>query len=331
MSPPIKPMLFYAGTSLPADENSWAFEVKFDGYRAILYCDSNGVSIQSRQMKSMTLFYPELQALAAATRGGRLVLDGEIVAYDETGRQCFEKMQERAGRTGRPGKRMSRVPIAYQIFDVLELEGQDLCGRPYRERRQVLESLDLHGRHWSTPANHVGGGATALLEASLGAGLEGLVAKRLDSTYQPGERTRDWLKFKNWQSFQMLVGGWRPDPTGFGGWLGSLRLGYRDERGDLRYAGGCELGFKPEHVQALKELLPALESGENPFAETLPRSQVRFLEPRLMVEVQTLGWTSSGRLRQPIFRCFVVGPEARASELPMSVPPAARPDSRESP
>lgn len=308
----IEPMLPFAGRSLPEREEEWAFEIKFDGFRAVITVDGGQVHVQSRNLRTMTPFYPELQALSAAVGGRRMVLDGELVAYDSDGRQSLERMQERAGivadlrffRRGNPG-RASRVPIAYQVFDVLRLDGTCLCARPYLERRSILESLGLAGSHWDTPSVHRGAGAAQILAATRQAGLEGLVAKRLDSAYELGQRSPSWLKFKNWCRQELLVCGWRQDEAGAGGWLGSLALGYYDGA-ELRYAGSVELGLRGELLEVLRELLPELAQEACPFLEPPARKPLRFLQPRLVVDVQFMDWTSTGRVRHAVLKGFVI-------------------------
>lgn len=299
-----------AAKQVPENAGRWAFEVKHDGFRALLFCESERVRIQSRNLRPMTHFYPELQALA---RGRSMLLDGELVAYDDEGRPSFEALQKRAGMHEDDGffvkrRRGSRpaVPVAYQIFDLLYLDGLSLCHLPYRERRKQLLELALHGSHWQTPSNHEGEGAGELLQATREAGLEGLVAKRLDSPYLPGERSDHWFKIKNWCRQEFVVGGWREDrEDGAAGWLGSLLLGYYDD-GQLLYAGGVEVGYTPEAVDALAELLPALASPDCPFVGRTSKRRAHYVQPLLVVEVQFIGWTTKGSIKHAAFKGFVL-------------------------
>ncbi len=316
-------MLPMAARQVPENAGRWAFEVKHDGFRALLFCEPERVRIQSRNLRQMTHFYPELQALA---RGRSMLLDGELVAYDDEGRPSFEALQKRAGmhedegffvRLRRRKGMRPRVPVAYQIFDLLYLDGRSLCHLPYHQRRQQLLALDLHGPHWLTPSNHEGEGAAELLQATREAGLEGLVAKRLDSPYLPGERSDNWFKIKNWCRQEFVVGGWREDrEAGAGGWLGSLLLGYYEE-GQLLYAGGVEVGYTPEAVEALAELLPALETSECPFVGRTSKRRACYVQPLLVVEVQFIGWTTKGSIKHAAFKGFVLDrpPSAVSKEL----------------
>lgn len=308
-------MLPTQARQLPSPAERWAFEVKHDGFRALLFCEPERVRVQSRNLRQMTMFYPELQELARIVGGRHAVLDGELVAYDEQGRPCFESMQKRAGmhedeglflrlRRRRPSQ--LRVPVAYQIFDLLYLDGQSVCHLPYRERRERLLSLGLHGPHWLTPSNHEGPGADELLQATRDAGLEGLVAKRLDSPYLPGERSDYWYKIKNWCRQEFVVGGWREDrEEGAGGWLGALLLGYY-ENGQLLYAGGVEVGFTVEAVEALAEILPTLTRAECPFVGRTSKRRAHYLDPLLVVEVQFIGWSTKGSIKHAAFKGFVL-------------------------
>jgi len=307
-------MLPMASRELPGQAERWAFEIKHDGFRAIVFCGPDRVRIQSRNLRQMTSFYPELQELARVIGARQVVLDGELIAYEE-GRPSFEALQKRAGMLEEEGfflklrrRRRARqaVPVAYHIFDLLYLDGQSVCHLPYRERRQLLLSLALQGSHWLTPSNHEGPGAAELLAATRAAGLEGLVAKRLDSPYLLGERSDNWLKIKNWCRQELVVGGWREDrEEGAGGWLGALLLGYYDN-GQLLYAGGVEAGFTSEAVEILAELLPGLSRPDCPFAGRTSKRKARYVEPLLVVEVQFIGWSTQGSIRHAAFKGFVL-------------------------
>ncbi len=282
----------------PPDSDEWAYEVKYDGFRALVLVGPDRVLVQSRNLPDMTAYYPELQALQSALPGPT-ILDGELVAYDEQGRQDFERMRLRAGfLSPRWAPRGRRVPVSYQIFDLLYCQNDWVVSCSYRERRQLLEQLDLNGSHWLTPANDLSTDPTLLLAATRREGLEGLVAKRLDSPYRLGERHPDWLKLKNWCRQEFVVGGWRRNSDGS---FRSLLVGYYDAD-DLVYAGQVELGFQPSSCQILLEILPELPLDECPFST--PRSSALWVEPRLVVEVQFLGWSSNDRLKHACFKGF---------------------------
>jgi bifunctional non-homologous end joining protein LigD len=235
------------------------------------------------------------------------VLDGEVVAFDAGGRPSFEALQRRMA--GRAGRRRG-APVAYLVFDLLWLDGRLLTGLPYTERRRLLEGLGVAGDAWQTVGSFPGAG-TALLAATREQGLEGVVAKRLTSTYQPGKRTRNWLKTKHYQRETFLVGGFVPDRDQ----VRSLLVGLPDpERpGGLRFCGRVDHGLVPAARRRVRELLGPLVTEQSPFAEPPPvllggrwsrpgpdDPAPVFVRPELAVEVSFLGW-ESGRLRHPAY------------------------------
>ncbi len=198
-------------------EDRWAFEVKQDGQRAMIYLPGNGtILVRARSGTDITAAYTELLPLADALGSRSAVLDGEIVALDDQGRSDFERLQQRMGLAGSPAKaaRMAnQVPAHLMLFDVVHLEGRLLTGLPYAERREVLEGLGLAGPAWSTPSAMTGHGAEAW-EMAREAGLEGLIAKRLTSRYEAGARSKTWVKIKVHRIADVVVGGWVPDADG---------------------------------------------------------------------------------------------------------------------
>ena len=171
----------------PPDGGGWAFEIKWDGVRALAHADGKGgLRIESRREEDITMRYPELAALGEALAGRRAILDGEIVAFDDGGRPSFQRLQLRMGLTSEQSiqRRAPTCPVTYEIFDLLELHGEPTIDLPYEERRRLLHELELDGPSWQTPAHRLGDGP-ALLEAARARGLEGVVAKRLDSRCRP--------------------------------------------------------------------------------------------------------------------------------------------------
>src|SRR5215213_1808276 len=192
----LQPML--AGTgALPREDSGWAFEIKWDGVRAMAYVEGGRLRLESRRGNDITPRYPELRELGRALGSRDAVLDGEVVAF-EGGRPSFQKLQGRMHLASEHAVRRLAAsdPVVYMIFDVVFLDGHSLMERSYEERRAVLAELALAGPTWQTPAHHVGDGA-ALLELSRAQGLEGIVAKRLDCPYLPGRRSPGWVKVKN--------------------------------------------------------------------------------------------------------------------------------------
>jgi bifunctional non-homologous end joining protein LigD len=297
-----------AARELPADQAAWAFEPKWDGYRALGHVVAGGLALRSRNGVDMAGWFPELGGLAGALGGRAAVLDGEVVAFDDRGRPSFEALQRRMA--GRAGRRRG-APVTYLAFDLLWLDGRLLIGLPYTERRRLLDDLEVTGGAWQTVGSFPGAG-TALLAATATQGLEGVVAKRLASTYQPGRRTRNWLKVKHFQRETFLVGGFVPDP---GGQVRSLLVGLPDPRhkGRLRFAGRVDHGLVPAARRRVGGLLAPLVVDRSRFAEPpavlLGGRWSRpgpddpapvFVRPELAVEVTFLGW-ESGRLRHPAY------------------------------
>jgi bifunctional non-homologous end joining protein LigD len=206
-------------------------------------------------------------------------------------------------------RRVSDTPVVYMIFDVLWLEGHLTMSLPYTDRRKLLEGLDLDGESWRTPTAHVGDGE-AMLKASADQGLEGVVAKRLDSRYEPGGRSGAWLKIKNQHRQELVVGGWLPGQGGRSQTLGSLAVGfYEGER--LRYAGNVGTGFTQRTLADMLERLKSLEQEASPFDGRQPPKGIVFVEPRLVVEVEFRGWTKTKTLRQPSFKGLREDKDAR--------------------
>jgi bifunctional non-homologous end joining protein LigD len=300
----IAPMLARAG-ALPSDEDRWAFEIKWDGVRAIAYSAPGSLRLESRNLREITASYPELARLGRALGSHRAVLDGEIVAFDADGRPSFATLAQRMHVSSPTrAKRLSEsVPVTYVIFDLLWLDGHSLIGSPYVERRRVLHALGLRGERWQTPDHIVGQGARTL-EATRTARLEGIIAKRLDSHYEPGGRSGAWIKLKNMGREQLTIGGWMPGAGRRRDRIGALLMGVLDERGALRYAGRVGSGFSDEQLERLARLLAPLQRGESPFVPDgarPPRGAI-FCEPRLRAEIEFREWTTGSLLRQPSFK-----------------------------
>ncbi len=301
----LKPMNAVLST-LPRDEEHWAYEIKWDGVRAIAYCEGGTLRLESRNLREITSHYPELRALAAELGSRQAVLDGEVVAFDDQGRPSFERLQGRMNLASDAAvrRRMADRPVTYLAFDLLYLDGRSLMDEPYLDRRGQLEELRLDGPHWQTPSHHRGEGE-ALLELTKTRGLEGLVAKRVDSRYLPGRRSRAWLKVKNIHSQELVVGGWLPGRGRRSDTLGAILVGYHDDssgESGLRYAGRVGSGFTDDELDRMASLLEPLRTTESPFVGRQPPREAVFAEPRLVVEVAFREWTSAGTLRAPVYR-----------------------------
>jgi len=299
----LEPMLATAG-SLPADDQRWAFEIKWDGIRAIAYSQPGELRLQSRNLNDITAQYPELGRLNRALSSHSAVLDGEIVAFDEHDRPSFAALQPRmhVGSKAQAKRLAQRTPVTYMIFDLLWLDGHSLMGLPYLERVERLASLKLAGESWQTP-EHIVGAGDAVLKASVEQHLEGVVAKRLDSTYQAGRRSSAWVKVKNFGRQEFVIGGWMPGKGRRSERIGALLVGVYEQDGSLRYAGRVGTGFSERELDHLGRLLAGLRRRSSPFSagEPPPREAV-FCEPRLVAEVEFREWTRSGILRQPSYK-----------------------------
>ena len=305
----IEPML--ARTSrLPADEADWAYEVKWDGIRALLYWQPGRMRIESRNRRDLMSRYPELRELGRVLGSRTAVLDGEIVAFDAEGRPSFERLQQRMHLASESAirRRARDTPAVYVIFDVLYLDGRVTMSLSYEERRALLARQQLQGPAWQVPAHHRGEGGE-LLQASAAQGLEGIVAKRLSSPYEPGRRSTSWLKIKNAMRQELVVGGWLPGEGRRRKRIGALLVGFYDEAPDgpphgrqLRYAGRVGTGFTESELDRLADLLAPLERSTSPFALGKPPRGAIFVEPELVAEIEFREWTRECILRHPSYK-----------------------------
>ncbi len=301
----IVPMMARTG-ALPRDDGHWAFEVKWDGVRAICHSEPGRMRLHSRNLLDITPRYPEVGRLNRALSHHRAVLDGEIVALDAEGRPSFGALQRRmhVGSESAVRRLAKETPVTYVIFDLLWLDGHSLMDLPYTERRARLAELELgDGGRWRVP-DHVVGHGEQLLAATEQQGLEGVIAKRLDSSYQPGQRTPSWLKIKNTSRQEVVVGGWVPGDGKRRDRIGALLVGVRDDDGSLRHVGRVGTGFTEAELDRLAEMLRPLERQDSPFAPggpKIPRGAV-FAEPELVAEVEFREWTDGGQLRAPSYK-----------------------------
>ncbi|MFI2314873.1 ATP-dependent DNA ligase [Streptomyces sp. CB00072] len=301
--PRIAPMLATAGRlPPPSEDTSYAYEVKQDGQRCMVYVPGDGsVELRSRSGADITPAYPELAGLGTVLGSRPAVLDGEIVALDDEGRGDFQRLQPRMGLAGSPARaaRMAaKAPVHLMLFDVVFLDTSRLTRTPYSERRAVLESLDLGGPAWSTPAAVVGHGQRAL-EMTRTAGFEGLVAKRRASLYEPGVRSRAWIKIRHVRTEDIVVGGWLPGHGRLTSLPGALLMGRPAPGGGLRYVGGVGTGWSDDERMTLAALLHAAATDICPFTERPAVAGARWVAPRLVGEVRYTTRTRAGRLRQP--------------------------------
>jgi bifunctional non-homologous end joining protein LigD len=300
----VKPMLATLARELPRNEDDWTFEFKWDGIRAIAFWDGTALRFETRNLRDVTRSWPELEALGAALGDTPAILDGEIAALDDAGRPSFQRLQERMHVADRnvAVRLAERVPASYLVFDVLHLGGTNLMGLPWTERRPHLDGLGLKGASWSTTPSMPGHG-TELLEIVRQRRMEGVIAKRLDSTYVEGARSKSWLKVKLQQSDEFVVGGWFPGEGRRANRIGSLLLGTPNHEGGLDYVGNVGTGFSDAELSRLQKRLSACVRDTTPFTGGgTPKRGSVFVEPELVVEVEFTERTDEGILRHPSYK-----------------------------
>jgi bifunctional non-homologous end joining protein LigD len=300
----IEPMLAKLADRLPSPDDTWGFEFKWDGIRAIAYVDGGRVRLQSRSGEDITPRYPEIHPMGRALGSSEVILDGEIVALDDKGRPSFEEIQQRMGLTdpNEIRRKMKAVPITYMVFDLVWRDGHSLMGQVYTDRRNALADLKLAGASWQTPPYEMGGGPT-MKEASAKAGLEGVMAKKLDSKYEPGRRTGAWQKIKNRNRQELVIAGWLDGEGKRRGYPGALLVGYYD-KGKFVYAGKVGTGFTDQILEELNKKLKPLASDKNPFDGGSPPRAAHFVKPKIVAEFEFVEWTRGGQLRAPAFKGF---------------------------
>ncbi|MGD9961075.1 DNA ligase [Nocardioides sp.] len=302
----MRPMLATRGSHVPTG-SQWIHEVKWDGMRVLADVTARrspggpGVCLTSRNENDVSVSFPELAGLA----GRDLLLDGEIVAFDagDGGRPSFARLAERmhVGNPRRAAALVDVTPVTFLVFDLLRLDGHDLTGEPLAQRREQLEALGLADVHWQVPATYDDG--AMLFGATEQQGLEGVVSKLLTSRYVFGTRTKDWLKFPHRRRTSWVVGGWRPE-VGSETRLGAVLVGEPTAQG-LLYRGRVGSGIAGKVGPLLRELLEPLSRADSPFVDEVPRLDAlgtRWVEPVLVVDVESLGFSGQGRLRQPSYR-----------------------------
>jgi bifunctional non-homologous end joining protein LigD len=275
----------------------WGYEFKWDGVRAIADIgDGGALRLYARSGTEITAAYPEIAGLPR--QADDVLLDGEMVVLGEDGVPSFTALAERmhVREKGRAARLAASMPVTYMIFDLLRSRGAGLTRWPYRERRRTLESLGLGGSWWAVPPVFPDGPAT--WQAAGEHGLEGVVAKRLDSVYRPGVRSPDWVKVKLEVTADFVVGGWRPGVRRIGG----LLVGVPTPDGRLVFRGRVGGGIGVAAERDLLAVLEPLRTGGSPFADAVPREDARgaiWVRPEIVVEVKYGQRTPDGRLRFP--------------------------------
>ena len=289
---------------VPPSGDAWAHEVKWDGMRVLVAHDASGTVLTTSNGLDATARFPELTRLGDAL-GTPAVVDGEVIAQGPDGRPDFGRLQRRMHLSTPMAVRevAAEVPVSLVCFDLLWLDGHDLCPLPWRDRRAVLEQLVEPASGWRLSPVHDDG--AVLLEAVVEQGLEGLVSKRLDSAYLPGRRTTSWRKVKVRLHQELVVGGWWPGAGNRDGGLGSLLVGVHDPAAPgnpLRFAGRVGSGLTAIGLREYEALLAPLATDACPFDPPPPSAvvrQARWVRPEVVVEVAFGEWTADGVLRHP--------------------------------
>ena len=277
--------------------DGWLLERKFDGERCVARKEGDTVRLESRTGKNLTSTYPELGIALAGQRSDRLLVDGEIVVFDE-GQTSFSRLQQRLGVTNPSPALVDAFPAVYCVFDLLEIDGEDLTPRTLIERRAGLEQAITPTESLRISEAWQGESERRYADACR-SGWEGLIAKRAGAPYTRG-RSRDWSKLKCVLDQEFVIGGYT-DPAGSRTDFGALLVGYYDA-GLLRYAGKVGTGFNAGNLSALGSRLRALEISESPFADARPIPRgAHWTRPELVAQVGFAEWTAEGRLRQARF------------------------------
>ena len=296
----ITPMAAQLVTKLP-EGNDWVYEVKWDGYRALVLKDGNQVQLRSRNDKDFTLKYPPIVDAALRLKAEQVTLDGEIVALGENGRPSFQALQH----SSQAGHR-----IMFYVFDVLHVNGRDMTGRRLSERRAALQRV-IPDDPSIRISDALPGTASDIAAALRDAGIEGVIAKRKDSLYQPGERSGDWVKLKLETQQELVIGGYRPDGSDS---IDALLVGFYEGK-ELRFAGKVRAGFVPRVRRELRARLKPLRISGCPFAN-LPdvrlsrwgagitaeqMKEMQWVKPQLVAQIRFVEWTADNRLRHAGF------------------------------
>jgi DNA ligase D-like protein (predicted ligase) len=290
---PMKPVLI----DRPFDDPDWVFDRKLDGERCGALRRGRKVTLLSRTGLPLDAAYPEV-AEALAVAGPDVLIDGEIVAF-KGNQTSFSQLQQRMGISDPQRARRSRVKVYYYIFDILELDGEDVRPLPLLERKARLrKSVEFHGHLRHTPYRRTNG-VTAFDYACAHA-WEGVIAKRSQSPYVP-KRSRDWLKIKCAHGQELVIAGWT-EPKGSRQRFGALLVGYYLADGRLRYAGKVGTGFDQRTLNTLGDKLEALERPTSPFEAGAPPRIAHWAEPELVGEFGFAEWTRDGLLRQPRYQ-----------------------------
>jgi bifunctional non-homologous end joining protein LigD len=280
-------MLATLATEVPSGP-AWTFEEKYDGIRALAYRQRGKARLWSRNLLDLTAGFPDVAAAVEALPGGNLVLDGELVVFDAKGVSRFQLLQRRG----------SGARTAYAVFDLLERSGVPLLKRPLSERRADLAAV-VADRGVLRLSRRLGKNGLAAYETARKKGWEGIIAKDESSSYQPGVRSRYWLKVKVRKESEFVIGGYTA-PAGSRAHLGAILVGLYDGP-KLRFTGKVGTGYTADALAELAEMLEPLRTDASPFADAPRLKDATWVKPKLVAQVAFAEWTADGKLRQPVF------------------------------
>jgi bifunctional non-homologous end joining protein LigD len=303
----LEPMLATPG-QLPPDDGEWAYEFKWDGMRVLVWVDGGRPRAMSRNDKDVTASFPELRAFAEAMGSRQALFDGELVVLGADGKPSFSQLQHRMHATSAASvkKAEAAYPVSLVIFDILHVDGESLVGLDYDRRRAALEGLDIAGPQWAVTPSFTSEEGQRVFDTAVQVGMEGVVAKRRSSSYQPGRRSRDWVKVKNQHMQEVVIGGFTPGNGSRKGEFGALLLGLPSDDGrGLTFAGKVGTGFTDSSRAELFADLTKLVRASSPFDGRLPTAIEKgatWVTPKLVGEVRYSEWTTDGSLRHPVWR-----------------------------
>ena len=292
LSFPVAPMKATLG-SLPASDDGWAYEIKWDGHRTLGHVSAGVTRLQTTSGHDSSERWPEVTAIGGSVNASSVILDGEMLVIGEDGRPSFDLVQRRDP---------TKHPAMFHAFDVLSIDDTDTTVLPYLDRRTLLAQVLDPGDHWAIPEHRVGGGAE-LLAATVDQQLEGLIAKRLDSTYRPGGRSKDWLKIKNRVRTDVVIGGFTAGTGARSTTFGALLVGVPEDT-TLGFAGGVGTGFTQNMLEQLIQHLRPLATETCPFDPAPPASIQRtatWVRPELTAVVEIAEFTNDGHVRHASF------------------------------
>ena len=299
----IRPML--AQTADPFNSEQHVFELKWDGMRCIVYLKDGKVELQNRNLKNVTKSYPELETIGSNVRANMAILDGEIVVL-EKGLPSFELLQYRFGANDSIQIRMlaRKMPTTYIVFDLLHLNGRDLVDRPLTDRRQKLAKLIANGPHMLL-SQYVPAHGKSYFQNALKLGFEGAMAKKVDSIYQIGTRSEDWLKLKQVRTLDCIIVGYTVGTGSRSSTFGALVLAAYERNGNLIHLGNVGTGFTDATILRLMKSLKSLRTKTKTVpGEVKAPTPIKWVKPQLVVEVGYMNMTRDRKLRLPRFERY---------------------------